>query len=614
MTSSSDTIRTLQRELCRGWNTWDPRSVLSHVRLPDGACVRLGLKEYASPGELHEALVGRWGDDVEEVRLETRPWDARYTRLQLRWHGITVEVETSIDDDGFFALVSPVSLDSRHLRPPVLTVRGGLAFGREGLVGVSRQRILLRPADGPPVDVGTDPAPVPEPHLSGGPVLAVPLRGPVAVWAGKPRRVAEAVELLASRRPPAPASRADELRSLVAAAITWNTVYDPARDRAITPVSRLWSSQQGGWVLFCWDTFFAAILATLVDHRLAMANLFEGLAEVPELGFVPNTSNAHGFVTRDRSQPPVGSMALRDVYRATSDPSVIDAVFDRLLTWNRWWHAHRNPDPHVHLLAYGSNPYTPVVGNEWETPEKGVGGRFGGALESGLDNSPMYDDVPYDPATHCLGLHDVGLTSLYVRDCTDLAEMAGVIGRCAERQELLERATAYRRGLATLWDAERGLFSNRPVGRDTFHARHAPTCFYPLLTGVVTAGQARQMVEGHIEHPDRFGGELTLPSVPRDDPAFAEQHYWRGRIWPPLNYLTWRGLHESSRTHPELRDAASRLARRSADLALHHWRRHRHICENIDARTGDNAGYRWSDRFYHWGALLALPELLGGET
>lgn len=399
----------------------------------------------------------------------------------------------------------------------MLTVRGGLAFGREGLAGVSRQRILLRPADGPAVDVGNDLEPVPEPHLAGGPVLAVPLRGPVAVWAGTPRRVAEALGLLASRRPPAPASRADELRSLAAAAITWNTVYDPARDRDITPVSRIWSSQQGGCVLFCWDTFFAAILATLVDHRLAVANLFEGPAEVLELGFVPNTSNAHGFVTRDRSQPPVGSMALRDVYRYTGDPSVIEAVSDRLLTWNRWRHAHRNPDPHVHLPAYGSSPYTPVVGNEGETPEKGVGDRFGGALESGLDNSPMYDDVPYNPAAHCLGRHDVGLTSLYVRDCPDLAEIAGV-------------------------------------------------------------------------------------------------------IWPPLNYLTWRGPQELSRTRPEaatrvlLRDAAGRLARRSADLALHHLPRHRHINENIDTRTGDNAGYRWSDRFDHRGALLALPELLGGET
>ena len=45
--------------------------------------------------------------------------------------------------------------------------------------------------------------------------------------------------------------------------------------------------------------------------------------------------------------------------------------------------------------------------NYWETA--GVGEFYGAAMESGLDNSPMYDNIPIDPETHNMMLADVGL-------------------------------------------------------------------------------------------------------------------------------------------------------------------------------------------------------------
>lgn len=39
----------------------------------------------------------------------------------------------------------------------------------------------------------------------------------------------------------------------------------------ISPVSRLWSLDRGGYVLFDWDTFFAATLAAVGDRDLAYA-------------------------------------------------------------------------------------------------------------------------------------------------------------------------------------------------------------------------------------------------------------------------------------------------------------------------------------------------------
>jgi len=41
---------------------------------------------------------------------------------------------------------------------------------------------------------------------------------------------------------------------------------------------------------------------------------------------------------------------------------------------------------------------------------------------------------------------------------------------------------------------------------------------------------------------DEFWGEFVIPSIARNDPAFKDQQYWRGRIWGPMNYLVYLGL------------------------------------------------------------------------
>src|SRR5580693_8650024 len=45
--------RALQQELCRGWNTWSANSVLSHVYLPDGFALTLGMKS-AGIGHMYQ--------------------------------------------------------------------------------------------------------------------------------------------------------------------------------------------------------------------------------------------------------------------------------------------------------------------------------------------------------------------------------------------------------------------------------------------------------------------------------------------------------------------------------------------------------------------------------
>jgi hypothetical protein len=100
-----------------------------------------------------------------------------------------------------------------------------------------------------------------------------------------------------------------------------------------------------------------------------------------------------------------------------------------------------------------------------------------------------------------------------------------------------------------------------------------------------------------LEDPSKFWGDHLLPTISRDDPAFPEQQYWRGTIWPPMNYLVCHGLRRY-----RFDETAARLAARSVELFLGTWRRWGVCPENFDSRTGAWGG----QRFQSWGPLFAL--------
>jgi neutral trehalase len=190
-------------------------------------------------------------------------------------------------------------------------------------------------------------------------------------------------------------------------------------------------------------------------------------------------------------------------------------------------------------------------------------------------------------------------------DCEALADIAGVLDRDEVAVELRERAERYRGMLQALWHGPTGLFLNRRTDTGEFATRLSPTHFYPLLGRAATPDQAARMVDEHLTNPDEFWGPWVLPSIARNDPAYPEQNYWRGRIWAPMNFLVYLGLRNY-----DLPDVRSELAARSRRLLLKEWRSRGHVHENYSAETGEGCDVRNSDRFYHWGGLLGLIALI----
>ena len=97
----------LNHQLARGWNTWNTRSVLSQVLLPQSFAVSLQLQDPVTGAVLKEALIGRRGEGVEMVAPGPHAYDGSYTELTATWKELEVNVKTAADGDNLAIIVTP---------------------------------------------------------------------------------------------------------------------------------------------------------------------------------------------------------------------------------------------------------------------------------------------------------------------------------------------------------------------------------------------------------------------------------------------------------------------------------------------------------------------------
>ena len=411
------------------------------------------------------------------------------------------------------------------------------------------------------------------------------------------------------RRPRVPGR--PDLAESIADNLMWTVLIQPETGRLYTPAGRGWifpvpgcgagpgAPEPDDWTIFGWDTFFNALLLATVSGDLAWSTLLAGTRTQYPNGNIPNWRSRRGG-TPDRSHPPVGSFAALRLHRAHADREALAAAYPALLAWAGWWVADKNGRPRREgltpgLLAWGSD--TDLVPGPGQVPpwEEGATGHQRAAWESGQDDLPLWDEAAWDPRRQILAMSAVDLCSYRALDLESLSRIARVLGDGPTAERL---AADYRRLAATmnrvLWSEAAGLYLDElPSG---LSGRVAASNFLPLAAGIPDARQAARMVET-LRDPARFWGEWILPTIARDDPAFRDQQYWRGSIWPPLNYLVLQGLRRYG-----FGAFASELARKGAEMFLADRRRTGGCRENFDARTGEGCGRR----FQSWAPLFAL--------
>jgi putative isomerase len=594
----------LKYRLAQGWNTWNTRSVLSHVLLPDAFAINLCLKEYVGRHYLKEALIGRHQEYEERIFPGPHAYDGSYTELRLLWQGLEMIVQSARKGKDLVILVTPLS---SHKKSPLLVVEAGILWNRPGYVCQKKDHIKAK-LNKKIVKVFTTRESVFDPYLATQtPYFSIPLDGPVGISTGKPRTL-EKIQAIITKQKAVHEARAEkygdlsEVYKAIQTCVAWDTIYEPEHVRVVSPVSRIWNVVWGGFVLFDWDTYFAALMAGLDHKDLAYANAIEMTRDKTEGGFVPNFSTVANIKSRDRSEPPIGALCCWKLFERFGDTWFLKEVFDGLLEWNRWWHNHRQCDG---FLCWGSDPYKPVTGAMFELDISGVNNRQGAAYESGLDNSPMYDDIPFDPQTHLMQQADVGLMGMYIADCECLVKIAEVLNHNKIVKELRQRSETYRQALQRLWDEPTGFFLNWRTDSKQFSHRISPMNFYALLGKTASTEQAQRMISEHFYNPEEFWGEWLIPTIARNDPAYPDQVYWRGRIWGPSNFLVYLSL----RNYP-LPEAIKDLTEKSKNLLMKNWLENGFVCENYNADTGIGGERPDSDRYYHWGGLLGMPALM----
>ncbi|TCA45444.1 glycoside hydrolase family 37 [Rhizobium pisi] len=375
----------------------------------------------------------------------------------------------------------------------------------------------------------------------------------------------------------------DAVRDVVA----WNTIWDETNARPYTAVTRIWNL--GKFAVWFNDQIFAALLAGVFDADLARENMATAMAGATPQGNIACIVTSNDAWV-DRSQLPFGALVVWQLYQRTGERSMIQASYDALVRNRRWWQENRDPD-RFGLLSCGTSD----VG---EGLYKGTA--FGARNETGMDNSATHDEAVYDPITRTLSTFDLGLNCAAALDAEMLSKMATVLGKHEDSREFAALAERHRTLISeTLWDESRGIFANRQR-RGGFVRSLSPTSFYPLLCGAATPAQAARLLE-HLSDETTFGGDFVLPNATRDDPAFADNVYWRGRIWPNVNYMVWLGLRRYG-----FMGEASKLASQSYDLFMKNWREDRIAAENYNAVTGEAMDQGDTDPFYIWAAMLPL--------
>ena len=348
-----------------------------------------------------------------------------------------------------------------------------------------------------------------------------------------------------------------------------------------------------------WDSAFIAIGWAHLDVRRALAEL-EGLFTAQwSTGMVPHIVFRAGpdqpyfpgpewwdcaispaappppLQTTGICQPPVHALALRRIWELTPPeqrPEIrerVRALYPRLVNWHRYLATQRDPEESGLVTAYhpweGTDnsprwdqalarfaapepgPYTRLdtsqVGDPSQRPTNWDYDRYlwlvGLLRKYEYDDAQIYRQYPFL-------IKDVFFSAVLAAANAALLGLADVAGAGdGDRRELAGWLDRGREGLAGRFDAASGLCLDYDVRTGESIRLRTFASFAPLFARTADAGQRaaqlRLLDSADFCGNPRFRWRL-LPSTSPAEPAFEPRDYWRGPVWPIINWLLWDAL------------------------------------------------------------------------
>ncbi|MCW1912966.1 alpha,alpha-trehalase [Luteolibacter sp. GHJ8] len=352
-----------------------------------------------------------------------------------------------------------------------------------------------------------------------------------------------------------------------------------------------------------WDSYFIS-RGLLISGRLELARSMaeQALYEVQHYGSVLNANRTY-YLTR--SHPPVLSMMVADIFRATGDRGWLSAALPLVEKYYYYWRVPPHLNQATGLSRYrdlGNGPAPEVLASERDESGRSHYDRVKGFLkEHPIDDYDvdLYYDRERDELTDLAYIGDrsmresgfdptdrfgklnldvvhyapVCLNTLLLKMEEELAVFHHELGNpdaarfWEERvMESKERINRY------FWNERRGLYFDYHLGRESQREYPFLTTFWPLWAGVASQEQAERVV-GNLDLFLQPGGLEASPAVTGEqwDAPFA---------WAPLQLLAVDGL-ERYGFHEEARE----IARRFVAMVATSFKKEGVLREKYDARS-----------------------------
>ncbi|OHD57029.1 MAG: hypothetical protein A2Y33_08870 [Spirochaetes bacterium GWF1_51_8] len=374
------------------------------------------------------------------------------------------------------------------------------------------------------------------------------------------------------------------------------------KSKFYVPVNKAWSGfmsalfgvpeAKHGPLLFAWDASLSSIILSRYDTELAKLTLQTVLECITPDGRIPQ------IVMRERvsnrSNPPVWFLAAKEIYDRTEDVHFIWGIFPALVKNYKWFKANRMNEDYT--FSWGSD-------NEDDETLLRLTGKTGAVLESGLDNSPIFDEMGF--ANGKLDYACIDLTGMMALAAEILLEFSRILS--LPSGEFVEDLIFFGKSLNEFFDWNTGTansFKRAGLGK-VFAKEITPLSFYPLLSGLVEENEVK-LLEG-MYLSKHFQNQWEIPSLSIQSRDYLpDGDYWRGRIWPPINFLAaWGFKRHGSDIYRLIKESSERLL-------MTEWLRHNHIHENYSAISGEGEPshgiYARSCPFYSWGGLLGIMD------
>jgi glycogen debranching enzyme len=154
--------------------------------------------------------------------------------------------------------------------------------------------------------------------------------------------------------------------------------------------------------------------------------------------------------------------------------------------------------------------------------------------ELGYDAGRIRERTPF-------AIRPVLFNALLVQSNRDLAELARALG--ADVGPLEDWAEQTAGELEGLWDEATGVYRDFDVRAGEPLTSWCAAGLAPLYARSPTAARATRMLETIADAGIAVGSDgWAATSLPPADPRFEPTLYWRGPVWPILNWVLQRGL------------------------------------------------------------------------